>query len=271
MLSFTGNMGAMCTFATRQMDLSKTSQPSLSFWYFHDTIPCEDYTDVRVSTDGTTYNTLLSLTKYDAVYGWKQYSMDLPPYAVNQCVILVFEAMEKSRNGDVTQYIDRIRITAKRDIELSAILMSQLEACDMENKEWKVVLSNNTDPVLNYSITPIEIILEITGTSYRFTKTLNAGVLPGFASDTITLAPMFNFAPGTYQLKAYFTSVLDDTPLNDTLEMTVVINPELEVALTQMSTFNCLIEELAIYQEVVLMNTGNMDLSNIELVLQIDT
>jgi hypothetical protein len=81
MLAFAGTPGSMTTLSTQQMDLSRTQQPSLSFWYFHDTVPCEDYTDVRVTIDGgTTYTTLFSLTKYNALYGWKQYSMDLPPY-----------------------------------------------------------------------------------------------------------------------------------------------------------------------------------------------
>jgi hypothetical protein len=96
--------------------------------------------------------------------------------------------------------------------------------------------------------------------------------LTGFTSDTITLAPTFNFAKGTYQVKAYFSSVLDDTPLNDTLITIVVINPEMTVQLTKTSAPNaCLAGESPVWQEVVITNTGNMDLSDIELVLQIDT
>jgi hypothetical protein len=272
-LSFKGTPGTMATVSTKQLDLSRTTKPSLSFWYFHDTIPCDDYTDVRITIDGgTTYNTLFSLTKYDVVYGWRQYSMDLPSYAVNQCVILVFEAMEKSRNGDVTQYIDRIRITAKRDIEVKNILTSGLAACDLENKEWKVVLSNNTDPVLDYSVTPTEVTLEIVGTSHTFTKALSTDVLAGFTSDTIILSPTFDFVPGTYQVKAYFSSVLDDDRTNDTLVTFIVIDPKIEVQLSQVSATNtCLAGEMSVYQEITLINTGNMDLSDIELVLQIDT
>jgi hypothetical protein len=272
MLSFGGSPGSMTRLSTQQLDLSRTVKPTLSFWYFHDTIPCEDYTDVYITIDGNedNYTTLFSLTKYDPVYGWRQYNMDLPAYAVNQCVKIAFEAMEKSRSGNVTQYIDRIRIVAKQDIAVTKVF-SEFTACNLQNKEWKVVLSNLTDPVLDYSATPTEVTLEIFGTSHRFTKQLSAGTLAGFASDTIILSPTFSFAPGTYQVKAYFNSVLDDDRMNDTLVSTLVINPKLEVQLTKLSTSTCLIAELPIYQEVVLTNTGNMDLSNIELELRIDT
>jgi hypothetical protein len=272
MLVFTGFPGSMTTLATHQLDLSLTKQPSLSFWYFHDTIPAEDYTDVYITVDGgTTYNTLYSLTKYNATYGWKQYSMDLPSYAVNQCVILVFEAMEKSRSGDVTQYIDRIRITAKQDIAVTEILTSEYNICDLENKELKVVLSNLTDPVLDYTTTPIIVTLEIKETGQTFTRTLTSGALGRFASDTITVTD-FDLAKGTYNFKAYFTSVLDVDRDNDTLVTSLIINPELNVELNPISGNNtCLSGELPIYQEVILTNTGNMDLYNIELVLQIDT
>ncbi|MDR1180409.1 MAG: right-handed parallel beta-helix repeat-containing protein [Bacteroidales bacterium] len=277
LLSFTGNIGAMSTFATRQMDLSRTIQPSLSFWYFHDTIPCEDYTDVRMTVDGTDYKTLFSLTKYNPVYGWKQYSMDLDTHAINQCVKLVFEAMEKSRNGDVTQYIDRIRITAKRDVEMTAVLTSELDVCLLQEGEWKVVITNHTAPVLNYGDSPIDIVLEIkdaAGMQYIYSRSFQSGALSGFTSDTVTMSlPDFNFVKGTYQLKAYFTSVLDDTPQNDTLRTSLTVNPDITIRVHPESggNSNCLSGETSIMQTVTIYNTGNMDLSDIGLILQVDT
>jgi hypothetical protein len=272
MLSFSGSAGSMTTLSTRQMDLSQTIQPSLSFWYFHDTIPCEDYTDVRITIDGgTTYNTLLSLTKYDAVYGWKQYSMDLPTYAVNQCVILVFEAMEKSRSGDVSQYIDRILITARQDIAVDAIITSGLDVCDLENKDLKVVMQNRSNPVLNYVTNPTTLTLEVKETGDIYDTLLTSGSLGSFASDTITLATGFNFAVGNYTLKAYFSSVLDVDRNNDTLVMSISINPALSVSIQSESTPNCLLGELIVYPSITINNTGNMDLSNIDLTIQIDT
>jgi hypothetical protein len=273
-IAFNGSPGSMSAFSTQQLDLSRTVKPALSFWYFHDTIPCEDYTDVRITVDGgTSYNTLYSLTKYDAVRGWRQYSMDLPTYAVNQCVILVFEAMEKSRSGDITQYIDRIRITARQDIKVDTVLVSEYNVCELENKELKVVLKNLTDPVLNYATTPIIVTLEVKETGEVFTDMLRSGILGSSASDTITLATDFDFTKGTYTFKAYFTSVLDVDRQNDTLVTSLVINPEMAVEINQISggTTNCLTGESDVFQTVTIYNTGNMDLSDIALILQIDT
>jgi hypothetical protein len=273
-LSFTGSPGSMTTLSTQRLDLSRTVQPALSFWYFHDTLPCEDYTDVRITIDGgTTYTTLYSLTKYDAVYGWRQYNMDLPSYAVNQCVILTFEAMEKSRSGDITQYIDRIRVIAKQDIAVTKVFASEYSICDLENKDLKVVLSNLTDPVLNYTDTLMIVTLEVKETGQTFTKTLTSGTIPGFSSDTITLATGFNLTKGTYTCKAYFTSLLDVNRNNDTLVTTLTVNPELSLQINQASggNTNCLTGETDVFQSIIITNTGNMDLFDIELVLQIDT
>jgi hypothetical protein len=271
MLAFNGSRGAMTSFATRQMDLSRTIQPALSFWYFHDTIPSEDYMDVRITVDGgTTYTTLYSLTKYDAVYGWRQYSADLPPFAVNQCVFLVFEAMEKS-NGDVTQYIDRIRITAKQDIAVGAIITPELTGCDLQNKELKVVISNLSDPVLNYVTTPITLTLEIKETGQIFNYPLTSGTLNSFTSDTLTMGTGFNFTKDTYTFKAYFTSVLDVDQLNDTLVKTVVVNPELAVRIRPESggTTNCVPGDVVTNPTIVITNTGNLPLSDIGLKLYV--
>jgi hypothetical protein len=268
---FTGGKGAMATLSTRQMDLSQTVQPALSFWYFHDTIPCEDYTDVRVTIDGgATYTTLFSLTKYNPVYGWRQYSMNLPSYVLDQCVILIFEAMEKS-NGDVTQYIDRILITARQDVAISEIITSPITVCDLENKEVKVVLSNLTNPVLDFATTPVTVTLEIQETGQIFTYNLTSGILGSFASDTISMATGIDFPKGTRTLKAYFSSILDVDRTNDTLVMPVVINPALSVSVQSESAFNCLSGELIVYPTITIYNTGNMDLSNIDMILQVDT
>jgi hypothetical protein len=273
MLAFVGSPGSIATLSTQQLDLSQTVKPALSFWYFHDTISCEDYTDVRITVDGgTTYNTLFSLTKYNTAYGWQQYSMDLPAYAVNQCVILVFEAMEKSRSGDVTQYIDRIRITARQDITISEIITSELTACDLQNKELKVVLSNLTDPVLDFAATNTTITLEIKEMGQTFIHTLDSGSLGRFASDTISMATGIDFSKGTYTFKAYFSSVLDVDRQNDTLVRSIVINPSLSVSVhPESNPANCLTGELGVNPTITLYNTGNMDLSNIDMILQIDT
>jgi hypothetical protein len=276
MLSFGGSPGSMATLSTRQLDLSRTVKPSLSFWYFHDTIPCDDYTDVLITIDGgATYTMILSVIKYNQVYGWKQYSVDLPSYAVNQCVILVFEAMEMSRSGDVVQYIDRILVTARQDIAIREVLTSKLSACNLKNKDLKVVLKNESDPALNYVNTPITITLEIekAGQTFIYDTLLDSGILSGFFADTITVTTGFDFAKGTYTVKTYFSSVLDVDRNNDTLATAIVINPAMTVQVKRISggSTNCLSGESSLWQEVIITNNGNMDLSNIGLILQIDT
>ncbi|MDR1180630.1 MAG: T9SS type A sorting domain-containing protein [Bacteroidales bacterium] len=274
MLSFIGSRGAMTTLSTRQLDLSHTVQPSLSFWYFHDTIPSKDYTDVRLTVDGgSTYTTLFSLLKYNPVYGWKQYDIDLPIFAINQCVVIVFEAMEKSLQANVTQYIDRIRITAKQDIAMSEIILPQPDICGLKNNEIKVVMSNFNDVALDYTTTPTIVTLEVKETGQIFEDTLTSGSLLGFSSDTVTVAKGFDFNKGTYTFKAYFSSVFDIDRQNDTLVIQpVAINPALSVDIyPESSPANCLTGEWVVNPTVTLYNTGNMDLSNIDLILQIDT
>jgi hypothetical protein len=272
LLAFTGNKGAMSTFSTRKLNLSRTIDPSLSFWYFHDTIPCSDYTEVRITVDGgDSYTTLLSIAKYNSVRGWTQYSVDLPPFAVNQCVILVFEAMEKS-NGYVTQYIDRILITARQDIAVSEVLTSELTACDLDAKDLKVVMKNLSDPALDYSTTPTEIVLEIAETGQRFTVNKTSGSLGSFASDTVTLATGFDFTKGTYTFKTYFSSVLDVDRANDTLETSIVINPAVSAGIRQESEQpnNCLPGETEIQPTITIRNTGNLPVSGLAMKLYIE-
>jgi hypothetical protein len=180
--------------------------------------------------------------------------------------------MEKSRSSNVTQYIDRILIIAKQDIAVTEVLISSLAACDLENKEVKIVLSNLTDPVLDFTTTPTTLTLEILETGQTYTHLLDSGSLGRFASDTITVATGVNFTKGTYTLKAYFSSVLDVDRMNDTLIIPVVINPALSVSVyPESSPANCLTGALVVNPTITLYNTGNMDLSNIDLILQVDT
>jgi hypothetical protein len=265
MLAFSGTPGAISTLFTRQLDLSRTIQPALSFWYFHDTVPCDDYTNVRITVDGgATYTTILPLTKYNSIYGWKEYNIDLPTFAINQCVILVFDAME-SLNGNVTQYIDRIRITAKQEITITDIITSDFSVCDLEDKEWKVVLTNFTAPDLHYDVTPVEITLELEGTSYSFVETKSTGTLKGFSSDTITLKTDFDFTKGKYIAKANISSIFGPV-FTDTID----ISPKFKIEIVKLSEGGKAEVGFEHKQVIILKNEGNMDLSEIELILSVN-
>ncbi len=267
MLAFSGSRGSMSTLYTQQLDLSSAIQPNLSFWYFHDTIPCDDDMDVRITVDGgNSYTTLFSIPKYDPhYYGWKEYSEDLPPFAINQCVVLAFEAMERSL-GNVTQYLDHIIINAKQEIAITDIFVPDLSVCSLEGKEWKVVLENKTAPALNYSTTPVAITLELVGTPYSFTEIRNSGILHGFTSDTVTLASGFDLVPGKYITKAYISSILGDIFMD-----TITIDPNYTIRIHNISSSGGPLQaEIDLRQDVTIKNTGNMPLPQLDLTLSVD-
>jgi hypothetical protein len=272
-LAFNGTVGSMTRLYTHQLDLSRTVQPNLAFWYFHDTAPSQDYLDVLVTIDGgATYTSLISLHKQWYVRGWQQYSLDLPAFAINQCVFIVFEAMERDRTGQTWQYLDRIRITAKQDLAVTDVF-TDAAACDMENKTWKVVLSNLTDPVLDYSVTPVDLTLRVEETGQTYTITVNSGILGSFASDTITLPTLVDFVPQTYSLIAYFDDILDDNRHNDTFRTTFVVNPHLHLTMDTasggLSGGNCLEENTPITQQITIYNDGNWTMEDFIVTVQI--
>jgi hypothetical protein len=270
MLAFTGSRGAMSYLSTRQLELTGTVLPVLEFWYFHDTVASDDYMDVLVTRDGgSTYTVLKSVFKQDINYGWKQYSIHLAPYVGGQCMNILFEAMQMT--SQVTQYIDSINITAKQDIAIKEVLVPELTACDLENKAWRVVLENLADPMIDYTKNPTQITLEIAGTLYRFEQSLNSGALQGLSLDTITLSPTMNLDTGTYNMTVYFTSAIDENPLNDTLKTKIVLKPNMDIQIKKMSTGvgNPVQAEIECNQEVTITNTGNIELSNITLVVEV--
>jgi hypothetical protein len=267
MLAFSGSRGAMTTLQTEQLDLSRAISPVLSFWYYHDNVPCDDDMDVRLTVDGTTYSRLFALKKYDASLtpGWYEYTMDLPAFAIDQCVVLVFEAMERSDNF-VTQYIDRILITAQQELAITAILHSEItSACDLKNKELKVVLSNLTDPILDYAATPLDFTLEFAGTSHIFTITKDTGTVEGFSTDTITVKTGFDFVPGKHILRANigFGKIYADT---------ININPAFKIEIEKLSNDTTpATAQMVNYQQITITNTGNLELPAMDLLLTVDT
>ena len=149
------------------------------------------------------------------------------------------------------------------------IITSDLSVCDLKNKEWKVVLSNLTAPDLHYDATPIEITLELVGTSYSFTKIISTGTLEGFSEDTLTIESGFDFAPGQYIVKANISSIIGEAFMD-----TITISPSLSVRIETLSDCqddDFVIGGTEIQQTVVITNTGNMDLSgmNINLILDV--
>ncbi len=275
MLAFTGTAGTWATLSTRQLDLSRTIDPLLTFWYFHDTVECDDDMDVQITVDGgATYTKLFSLTKYDPTYyGWKEYSEYLPSYALGQCVVLVFEAMERSRSNDVTQYIDRITVTSSQNLRLDTLLISDVSVCSLTGHELNLVLENSTRQKIDFTTNPMELHLDITGVVNNKIIYPLSGTMEGLQIDTIPIVKNFDFSTkGDYHFKAYISSLAGDfNRLDDTTTNNISINPKLDMRIIPTSNgSNCAIAGTKIYQDIVVKNNGNMDLSNVGLILVVD-
>ena len=274
MLAFGGTRGAMTHLSTRQLQLSRTRVPKLEFWYFHDILESEDYTDVRITVDGGgTYTSLLSLTKQGATYGWHYYEVDLTPYnSGSGCVSILFESMVRSMNiNDSYQYIDMIKITSQPNLELSEILLSELSVCALGTNQLRIKRTTTANQIIDFTQYSTDIKVEITGpTNHSFTYPLQ-DILAGDTSDIITITNNIPFVPGTYTITAYLTNPVDDYHMDDTIRTTIVINPALSVRIETLS--DCInsfvIGKQSVESKVILTNIGNIDLSDINLILDV--
>ncbi len=274
MISFGGAKGAMSNLSTRQLRLQGTRLPVLEFWYFHDTIEADDYTDVRIVLDENgNYIPLKSLTKHDTAYGWKHYAIPLEDYIYGTCISILFESMTKSEQNTGVQYIDRIRITSQQDLELSDLTLAGLSVCNLSSNALKVKRTTTTNQIIDFSKYSTSIQIDITGTvNYSFNYPLTDVIL-GDTFDVITIKSNINFIPGTYNVKAYLTSPVDAYHTNDTAKTTIVINPSLSLVVTHNTggTNNCASANTTIQQQVIVKNTGNMDLPGIKLDMDVSS
>jgi hypothetical protein len=270
MLAFTGNRGAITHLSTRQLELRGTILPAMEFWYFHDTIASEDYMDVRITEDGgTTYTTLFSLLKQDTASGWKHYSVDLSPYVDGECINILFEAMQMS-SGTGGQYIDSININSFPDLGVTEIIITpEITVCDRENRSIGIVLTAAANRAIDLDYYNTSLVVEIPKGSTEvipLRKTIDRN-----SSDTVWINDV-DLPAGENAIRAYLSVPVDIYPINDTLVDTINISPKLAVRLHAESTpMGCLTAEIKVNPTVTIYNIGNMDLSDIELIFQIDT
>jgi hypothetical protein len=261
------------------LELNRTQQPVLEFWYAHDNSnpEREDQMDVRLTYDGgTTYATLFNIMRYDSTATsplWKKYMVDLSPYQDSACTIISFEGY--SYGGE--QHIDRISVSAKQDVSVSESFIASYSACDLAAKELKVVITNETGQNINFDEdkNKTELVIEVTYEGALISSNAHplTGLLTGLSTLEITDFPKINLAKGMYIVTAYITPSIDNTPENDVRRDTFVINPALSVQVERISggSSNCIAGESQVWQQVTITNTGNIDLSDIGLILQIDT
>ena len=275
MLVFDGSVGTISSLKIGQIELERTIKPQLEFWYAHDNSEHtkRDQMLVWVTWNGGTSTKLAhEIMRYDTsctTPTWKQYTVDLSPYVDSACVVVSLEA--QSFGG--MQHIDKIAVTSSHNLALDTVLISDYSLCNLTGKEIKVVLSNKTNQRYNFSEYPTDIIFEVGG-SVNMDSSITLSVpMEAFETDTITLLTNFNFEIGNpTNIIVYLKVVLGDANrLDDTIRTSIIINPALSVTINKLSDCvnSFVTKEAEVGQTVVVTNTGNMDLSGINLILDV--
>jgi len=267
MIRFSGSLGAVSKLYVKQIDIYNALQPTLTFWYFHDTVPSNDYTLVKVVLDGDMNGGefLQLVTKQDAVYGWKQYDIGLAKYTQEPCVVIVFETMSYTE----VQYIDRIYLHATQNLSLDTILVPNIALCDFDNKDILVVISNPSAQSIDFKNFPTRIDLQINSQNVA-SYALDTGVLHSQTRDTITLTTMSFVSGTTYNLAAVVAIPIDPQPSDDIARKTLVINPDVAVtAIPNTNWENCFPINSQSTQMLTIRNKGNFDVYNLPLVLEV--
>ncbi|MBO4581925.1 MAG: T9SS type A sorting domain-containing protein [Bacteroidales bacterium] len=276
-LAFEGTLGSVGRLSTAQIELNRTAQPTLEFWYAHDTSNANlnDQMDVKITFDGGyTHVPLMNLKRYNAnisAPAWVKYTIDLSPYVDSACAILVFEAQSYGGPG---QYLDRIVISSNSNVALTDVMPVGVSACGLTNKTLGVEVTNMTGQAIDFSSNRTSIVVEISGaTNQTLTYNLLSGIVYGLEVDTIAVTNNFDFVPGTYNVKAYISPAIDRTLDDDTVYATFTVNPKLNVEAQQITggneATNCIETGSKVYQVVTITNEGNMDMEDLDLVMNI--
>jgi hypothetical protein len=277
MLVMDGSSGTISNLKIGQIELERTASPKLEFWYAHDNNEHQkrDQMLVKVSWNGgTSENLIYEIMRYDASYttpGWKKYTVDLSPYVDSACVVVSLETY--SYGG--TQLIDRIAITSSQDIALrEMILTPDLDVCHIKNKAIKLVVSNQTAQPIDFTETPADIYISISGNGIQKDTVWEfSGIMGDEQIDTLDIFSGLDFHKGSYDFIAYIrTSLADSNKLNDTIKETIEINPKFEFTIETISTQG---DPAAVgieyKQKITITNIGNVELPDLEFVLSVDT
>jgi hypothetical protein len=270
MLRYVGTQGTVTQLITRQLDLLGAVDPKMEFWYYHDTTTSDldnSYTEVRVITDGVIHVERFLYRKKGTTHGWEFYTVDLRPYTNAECVLIQFESMNKYGIA-AAQYLAHIFITSTPDLAVSKIIVSpEATVCDLNNKEVRVVLSAVLSQAIDFNRTPTNLSVRI-GSQQLPPYTLQ-NAISGNTSDTILIASNVDLR-GIVAITAAITSPVDNNPLNDSTSLVLDFRPSLSATIKPVTNMNSRIGVGAeVWQEVIITNTGNVELSGIELVLRI--
>ena len=267
MIRFGGTYGAVSQLYMKQIDIYGALQPTLTLWYFHDTVPCDDYTVVKVVLEKDNIDggeALTVLYKQGSVYGWKQYDIGLAQYAQEPCVVIVFESMSHTQ----TQYIDKIYLHATQNLSLDTILIPRLALCDFDNKDIQVVISNPSAQSIDFSKDSTRINLRVN--TQDFVYKLNNGTLASQTKDTITMTNMSFVTGTTYNLTATVMDPIDPQSSDDITRRTLALNPSVAIAaIKNTNSENCFPINTSATQTITLQNKGNFDIYELPLELQV--
>jgi hypothetical protein len=274
MIRFNGAWGARSRLSTGQIDLYQTSNPYIEFYYYHDTVASvNDYSNIKLNVVVNGVDTTLAtiyLRDPQGKHGWTAYRYYLNRFTTiaNACILIQIEAI--NRYSGTAQYIDYIEINAESDVTVSNILFSpELTACNRFNRDILVEVRTTTTQTFTFN-NAAELILEIDGVP-QSPVSLAGVTLQGGIPQRISVLPNFTVPIGTTSMKAYFGSPVDDISANDTARRLIVLNPKLEVVVHNISTLLSKTSEgFENPQKITLKNTGNIELSNIGLILTVN-
>jgi hypothetical protein len=160
--------GTTATAILNAIDFQGCLSPSLEFWFAHDNNnPIDsDHVVVKISTNGgNTFTNKDLIYRYNPSFttpGWQHYTIDLSDYVNDACVVIAFEA-NSAGGGDM--WMDRLLISAEKDMEIALFVpqLDDLVACNLDQKELKVSITNQSVMAVDFDETLSLLTLEVTG------------------------------------------------------------------------------------------------------------
>ncbi|MDR0368250.1 MAG: T9SS type A sorting domain-containing protein, partial [Bacteroidales bacterium] len=274
MIRFNGTYGERSRLSTVQMDLYQASDPYMEFYYYHDALTsASDYSNMQVIVTVNGVDTTLEtiyLRDPQGRHGWTPYRYSLTRFTTiaNACILIQFEAL--SKNSGAVQYIDFVEISSAPDATVSRIIVSpEPTVCSRTNRNISVEIRTTTSQAITFD-NATELKLEINGVLQQSVSL--AGIeLQGSIPRVFSMVPNFTIPVGTTSMKAYFSKPVDNMAANDTAKRVIDISPSLGVLIHNISEQSTNLAQAGFEnpQEITLTNTGNMELSNIGLIMKV--
>ena len=219
--------GARTAAILNSVAVYQAVQPKLTLWYAHHNGKNQgDSLIVKATTDGgATYTVLGRLCAAAATAGWQPYEYQLDRFTSSKCLCIVLEGVA----GGAGQRIDRIRISARRDLAASLLLpdIDKLSACSLQNLTLRMVVENKTAAAAAVDDT---VMVQVGGAASRSFALPYHTTIPGNGSDTVTVTTALDLsAEGAYSFTGHLATP-DDDPTNDTARGTIAISQDIALA-----------------------------------------